>query len=170
MIPVIETERLILRAPKEEDVPHEAAFYASDRAEYVGGQLAPELVWRAVAAAIGHWHLRGYGPWAVEEKTTGAYCGHVGPWFPAGWPEPEISYTLMAGAEGRGIGREAAARSLAFAYGELGWTTAISLIDPRNARSIALAERLGARRVDDYAHPQYGAMGIWRYPGPEALQ
>jgi hypothetical protein len=29
-------------------------------------------------AEIGHWFIRGYGFWAVEEKATGAYCGQVG--------------------------------------------------------------------------------------------
>ena len=169
MIPTLETERLILRPARLEDIPHEQAFYQTDRAAFVGGQMHPTLVWRAIAASMGHWTLRGYGPFAVEEKATGIYCGHVGPWFPEGWPEPEISWTIMEAAEGRGIAYEAALTSRAWAYETLGWTTAISLIDPDNTRSIALAERLGAVHDSDFTHVIYGPMQVWRHPSPETL-
>ena len=162
----LETERLLLRPIREADIAHEQAFYQTDRARFVGGALHPHEVWRAVASQIGHWHLRGFGPFAVEEKATGDYCGHVGPWYPADWPEPEISWTLMPSAEGRGIGYEAAMASRDWAYGTLGWRTAISLIDPSNRRSIALAERMGAQRDGSFQHYRYGEMGIWRHPHP----
>ena len=74
----------------------------------------------------------------------------------------------MEHAEGRGIAREAALASRRYAYDTLGWTTAISLISHDNLRSQALAERLGAVREDDYEHPSYGSMRIYRHPGPEA--
>lgn len=167
-IPVLETERLTLRAPSIADFEAEAEFYATDRSKGVGGPLARDLVWRGFASLIGHWILRGYGYWGVEEKATGAYCGHVGLWYPEGWPEPEIGWTLMANAEGRGIAREAALAARDFAFGPLGWTTAISLISHDNVRSQALAERLGAVRENDYTHPSYGSMRVYRHPVPEA--
>lgn len=167
-IPTFETERLRFRLPEQRDFKHEAAFYQSDRSAGVGGPLGPDLVWRGLASVIGHWVLRGYGYWAIDEKETGLYCGQVGLWFPEGWPEPEIAWTLMADAEGRGIGSEAALASRDFAYEQLGWTTAISSIVPENTRSKALAVRLGAEFEDMYDHPSYGPMEIWRHPGPEA--
>ena len=169
MTPTLETDRLVLRPLRAEDIPHEQAFYQTDRAAFVGGRMHPSLVWRSMAAQIGHWTLRGYGTFAVEEKGTGLYCGHVGPWFPEDWPEPEISWTIMAEAEGRGIAYEAAIATRTWAYETLGWTTAISLIDPNNTRSIALAERLGAVREADFEHVAYGPMGVWRHPGREAV-
>ena len=36
-IPVIETERLVLREPREDDMPASTAFIASERASFVGG-------------------------------------------------------------------------------------------------------------------------------------
>jgi ribosomal-protein-alanine N-acetyltransferase len=42
----------------------------------------------------------------------------------------------------------------------------VSLIDARNARSAALAERLGATREGVFHHPTLGAMDVWRHPGP----
>ncbi len=53
------------------------------------------------SAEIGHWTLRGYGFWAVEETASGAYCGQVGLWNPEGWAEAEIGWLMMEGFEGK---------------------------------------------------------------------
>jgi len=167
-IPTIETERLLLRAPKLSDLEPEAEFFASDRCAYVGGKMPREQVWRWMASVIGHWAFRGYGFFAVEEKSSGRYLGHVGPWCPEGWPEQEIGWTMMNGAEGKGYAFEAATATRAWAYGRLGWDTAISMILHGNTRSIALAERLGARLESDYEHERFGPCHIYRHPSPEA--
>lgn len=167
-IPVIETERLRLRGPSLDDLDAETAFYATERSEFVGGPKTRNEVWRLLAALMGHWVFRGYGFWGVEEKATGAYCGRVGLWCPLEWPEPEIGWSLMDGFEGRGYAQEAALAARAHAYGTLGWTTAISLIDRENTRSKALATRIGARFESIYTHPTHGDCELWRHPGPEA--
>ncbi|SMH50799.1 GNAT family N-acetyltransferase [Maritimibacter sp. HL-12] len=164
-IPTLETERLFLRALREDDVAEETAFFASERSALVGGPLTRDQVWRVVAAMIGHWALRGFGFWALEEKASGRYLGRVGLWAPDGWPEPELGWTLMAHAEGRGFAREAALTARAFAYDHLGWTTAISLIAAGNTRSETLASRLDATLERAWLHPVHGAMNIWRHPG-----
>lgn len=170
-IPVLDTPRLRLRAPAAADFEAEAALLADPaRTRFLGGPQDREQAWRSFAAGLGHWLLRGFGRWAVEETATGAYCGLVGPWFPEGWPEPEIGWTLTAAAEGRGLAFEAAQAARAHAYDALGWTTAISLIDPGNTRSVTLAERLGAHWEGEFNHVRFGRMGIWRHPAPEATR
>lgn len=166
-IPTIETERLILRAPAERDFEDWAAFYESDRTTFVGGRQDRNATWRGLATYLGHWALRGYGMWAVDLRETGEFCGNVGPWNPDGWPEPEVGWTLLGRAEGKGIAREAAVASIDYAYRVLGWTTCISLIDPANHRSIRLAERLGAWHDGDFVHATYGTMRVYRHPGPQ---
>ena len=168
-IPTLHTERLTLRAPGPEDFEPYAAFYASDRAAMVGGPLERHEAWRGLAGLIGHWTLRGYGRWSVRDRATGEPLGTVGLHFPEGWPEPEVGWIVYEAAEGRGIAHEAALAARAHAYGTLGWRTAISTIDPRNARSIALAERMGARRDGAFEHPKHGTVPIWRHPRPDAL-
>ncbi|GKY89342.1 GNAT family N-acetyltransferase [Sinisalibacter aestuarii] len=172
VIPTLETERMFLRAFREEDFEEEVAFFESDRSRMVGGPLPRPQVWRTMAAMVGHWHLRGFGFWALEEKATGRYLGRTGLWQPDGWPDREIGWTLMGHAEGKGFAREAALAARSHAYRMLGWTTAISLIMAGNLRSEALALRLGAQRESEFLHPTLGAMNIWRHPGPgaEALQ
>ena len=120
------------------------------------------------AAEIGHWFLRGYGFWAVDEKATGAYCGLVGLWNPEGWPAPEVGWLLWEQHEGKGIAREAAMRARAYAFETLGWPQVASCISDGNIRSIRLAERLGAkvdRRVPRPGRPDFL---VYIHPVPRA--
>ncbi|WP_282027903.1 GNAT family N-acetyltransferase [Ruegeria faecimaris] len=169
-IPRLKTERLILRAPCEDDFSALEAFFASDASKFVGGPKRADETWRTLALLLGHWTLRGYGYWAVEEKGAGKYIGHVGLWFPHSWPEPEIGWTLMSSATGKGYATEAALAARTYAYDVLGWDTAISLIDPDNLASRAVADRLGARFDSIYKHPAYGEMQVWRHPAPSDLE
>ena len=168
--PVIETERLILRPNRPEDFDAYAAFYATDRARLRGGVKTRAQAWIQFAAEIGHWSLRGYGFWAVENKAAGAYCGQVGLWNPEGWAEPEIGWLMMEGFEGKGYAHESALRARAYAYNTLGWTRAASCISEGNDRSIRLAERMGA--TFDRRFPRDGMPDhlVYIHPAPETLQ
>ena len=167
-IPTLATERLTLRAPKPSDFEAYAAFRASPRSVWVGGPQSRREAFTGFCALWGHWAARGYGRWMVADRETDAPLGVVGLLFPEDWPEPEIAWSLFDGAEGRGVACEAALAARGHAYETLGWTTAISLIAPGNARSAALAERLGCVWERDHAHPDFGRMPLWRHPGPEA--
>lgn len=168
-IPTLQTARLTLRAPHADDFDALAAFYASDRAKYVGGPATPEQTWRMLACELGHWPLRGYGRWAIEETATGRFAGIVGPWNPHGWPEPELGWDLMNGFEGKGYATEAALASLIYAYDTLGWATAISLVAPPNDGSRNVAKRLGATFEGLFDHERHGALEIWRHLSPDQL-
>jgi len=168
-IPRLETANLILREYRQSDYPAFADFYETERSRFIGGPLTREMAWRSLATHLGHWALRGYGFWAVEDKATGQFCGHVGLWFPEGWYEPEVGWVLMGPAEGRCIAHEAALAARRHAYDRLGWTTAVSMIDPSNHRSIRLAQRLGCRHEGLFQHVRLGPMEIWRHPAPQDL-
>ena len=168
-IPTIESERLVFRPFTEADIPSMSAFYADEAtARHVGGVSTPDAVWRRVAAYLGHWHLRGYGLWALEEKATGQFVGYCGHYAPEGWPEPEIAYGLMAHAQGRGLATEAATRALRHAYEVLGWQTAISAIDEGNMASRRVAERLGASREATMRVMDFDAV-IYRHLPPDQI-
>ena len=169
-IPRLETERLILREYRQADFDAFAAFYETPRSGFIGGPMPRELAWRGLATHLGHWALRGFGFWAVEEKATGAFCGHVGLWHPEGWPEPEVGWVLMGPAEGRGLALEAALAARRHAYRTLNWPTAISMIDPGNTRSVRLAERMGCRHDGNFTHVRLGPMQVWRHPAPGDLE
>ncbi len=170
MIPTLETERLRLRAPRAEDFDAYAEYGASARSHGVGGPFARSASFMRFCALHGHWAIRGYGRWLVADRATDAALGVVGPYYPDGWPEPEIAWTVFANAEGRGVAFEAAQAARAWAYATLGWTTAISCVSPDNARSIALARRLGCVEDGLFAHADGFDLHIYRHPAPEALR
>lgn len=169
-IPRLETDRLILRGPEASDFEAYCAFLTDPvRAEGFVVEKNRPKAWRWFALNIGHWALHGYGYFTIEDKESGAPCGLTGIWNPEGWPEPEIGWVVFEGFEGRGIAREAATRARQWAYDDLGMTTLTSNIVPGNDRSIALAERLGARFERSYTNVEMGEDMLYRHPGPEAL-
>jgi RimJ/RimL family protein N-acetyltransferase len=144
--PRLETERLVLRMLREDDFEAYARIGADPEvARYLGNgkPLTRAEAWRSLAAHLGHWMLRGYGMLAVEEKATGAFIGRAGFFNPEGWPGFEIGWTLGREYWGRGYATEAARRLLAYAFVELGRDHVISVIQPENAASIRVAERIG---------------------------
>lgn len=164
---VLTTDRLTLRTPEPGDWPHWRAMMASERSSYIGGPLAEPLAWRAFCHILGHWIMRGYGLFTICEG--GQPIGMAGPWSPAGWPEPEIGWNLWTDTvEGRGIAFEAAQAARTHAYTTLGWTTAVSYIDPANTRSLALAERLGCSQEIGAPTPDNKPITVWRHPGAAA--
>lgn len=144
--PVLETPRLRLRPPQERDLePMIALMGDEETARFIGGQQSAPLVWRAFAGLIGHWVLRGYGFFIVEDRASGAWLGRVGPWYPHLWPKPEIGWTIAREHWGKGYAAEAAARAMDFVFDDLGWTEVIHLIDARNTASAGVARKLGSR-------------------------
>ena len=53
MIPVLETDRLILRDLRERDLDALAAFYAGERSRFIGGPLSRNDAWRRIATVLG---------------------------------------------------------------------------------------------------------------------
>ncbi|MBA4350545.1 MAG: N-acetyltransferase [Rhodobacter sp.] len=141
--PTLHTERLTLRMPVLGDFEHRAAFYASDRSVWEGGPLSRFEGWRIWASEVGQWPLMGYGPFSVE--ADGAYVGEVGIYHAAEYPAPELGWFVVPEAEGRGYALEAARAVMGWVRRALGWDEITNIIDPGNARSIALGLRLGGR-------------------------
>lgn len=141
----IETARLALRPFREDDIDAYAALCADPEVmRFVGrGPLSREDAWRQMAMLVGHWQLRGYGMWAVEERASGALIGRIGCHFPEGWPDIEVSWVLARRHWGKGYGLEGASAAVAYAFTHLDREHIVSLIHPANARSLRLAERLG---------------------------
>lgn len=159
--PVIETARLRLRGVVPGDWPAYRAYRMSPRSTLTGA--GETLIWTSFAAFAGHWALRGFGRFIVEQRDTGLPIGHVGPYFPDSHPEPELTWTLWAAEhEGQGFAREAAAAARDFAFVFLRWESAVSYIEVANNRSRHLVQRLGARQ-DPAAHAPYPATEVWRH-------
>ncbi|WP_127903804.1 GNAT family N-acetyltransferase [Solirhodobacter olei] len=143
--PTLSTERLTLRMPRLEDFEPRAAFFATPRSVHEGGPLDRRAAWRLFASEVGQWPLMGYGPFAVEDRATGAYLGEVGIYHAADYPEAELGWFVTPEAEGKGVAHEAARAVMGWVVTDLGWTRLVNYIAPENERSIALGLRLGGR-------------------------
>lgn len=146
VIPELETDRLLLRGLQPEDLDAYAAMYADPEVmRYLedGRPLDRAAAWRSMALHLGHWSLRGYGQWALIERSTGEFVGRAGLWQPDGWPGLEIGWVLGRPYWGHGYATEAARSAIAYAADQLDADHLISLIRPENSPSIRLAERLG---------------------------
>lgn len=162
-IPVVETDRLRLRAPKMDDLAALYAFYQTDRSRMVGGPLEEREVHRMMMSTIGSWALKGHGMWHIADKDTDAMLGATGIIFAPTWDEPELGWSILGNAEGKGIAFEAAAAARQYAARHLGHDAVISYIDPANTRSEALAIRLGAK-IERSVEKFDKTVNIWRHP------
>lgn len=143
----LETQRLVMRMWSEDDFESYAKLCADpDVMRFLGGKTYDRAeAWRHMASIIGHWQLRGYGHWAVEEKSSGKFAGRIGFLNPEGWPGFELGWTLAKEFWGKGYATEGARRALEHAFTELNRNHVISLIHPENLASIRVAERLGEK-------------------------
>jgi RimJ/RimL family protein N-acetyltransferase len=145
-IPVLETPRLRLRALVEGDLDALHAIGADpETARYIGdgSPLDARGAWRFIAVNMGHWCMRGFGQWAVEERASGAMIGRLGMWEPYGWPDLEIGWMIARDRWGRGYATEGSAAALDWAFATLRPARVISLILPENVASVRVAEKIG---------------------------
>jgi RimJ/RimL family protein N-acetyltransferase len=144
--PVLETDRLILRQPDLSDFePLCELMGDEDTTRFIGGVQEPALVWRGLCGIVGHWALRGYGFFSVIEKESGNWIGRVGPWYPYGWPQPEIGWSLNRSTWRKGYGSEAAVACMDYVVDELGWPDVVHLIHADNTPSQGVARKIGSR-------------------------
>lgn len=144
----IETNRLILRPLAPDDAESHMAMMADPEvAAFLTDEGKPQSRmdrWRQFASYLGHWQIRGFGFFAVEEKETGDWVGRVGPWMPEGWPGIECGWSISSDYWGRGYAPEAAVASIKWIFDQFpDLTRIISVIDPKNANSQAVAAKIG---------------------------
>jgi RimJ/RimL family protein N-acetyltransferase len=143
--PTLETERLILRPPLQEDFELWAQFSADEETtRFIGGVQKPPAAWRGMATLAGSWALKGFAMFSVIEKSSGRWIGRLGPWQPEGWPGTEVGWGLAKEATGKGYATEGASATIDWAIDHLGWTDIIHCIDPANTPSQMVAKRLGS--------------------------
>jgi len=141
----VESDRLILRTFKETDWKDLHQYYSNIETTRftLGRTLTEGETWRTMASMLGHWTIRGYGPFALEEKKSGKVIGISGLWYPNDWPEPEIKWGLTKLYQGKGYASEAARQVQLMAKEFMPKTSLISLIHSKNEASIRLALSIG---------------------------
>jgi RimJ/RimL family protein N-acetyltransferase len=146
---VIETERLNLREMSEADaafvleVLNDPGFirFVGDR-----GVRTVEEAARYVAERFAESYGRnGFGLWLVETKDGGVPVGMCGLLTRKELNVVEVGYAFLPPFRGKGYAFEAAAASLRHARGVLGLPRLYAIVDPDNAVSIRVLEKLGMK-------------------------
>ena len=153
-VPVLETERLRLRAHRADDHAACTAIWSDPEVtRYVGGRpFTAEEVWKRLLQYAGMWSLLGYGYWAVEEKSSGRYIGDIGyadlkrDMLPSLDGMLEFGWVLALHAHGNGYASEAIAAVTAWGEQHFSALRAVCIIAPENLPSIRVAEKAGFQR------------------------
>ena len=138
--PTLHTDRLTLRPLEVRDFDAYADMFASDRAQFMG-KLDRLQAWYCFGADIASWPLFGVGHWAIDRDDT--LIGEIGFQKPVNYPETEFGWVLFDGFEGQGYATEAARGILQHARQTLGIQRLVCLIEPDNAGSVRVAEKIG---------------------------
>lgn len=155
VIPVVETERAILRGHRLDDFDAHAAMWADPAVtHFLGGKpLTREEAWARYLRYAGLWSVLGFGFWAVEDKATRSLIGSAG--FhelrrdiePSLEGIPEAGWGLMSSAHGKGLATEVVVAMHRWGDTFFGGGKTVCIIDPRNAASRRVAEKCGYREV-----------------------
>ena len=165
MIPELTTQRLLMRAPREDDFPVYKAFYTdADASRFYGGPLTPSNAWKQLAMELGQWYLKGYGMWSLELRDTGDMIGGCGFWWPSGWPRPELTWWLIESARGNGYASEASLAAIDFAYRQLDWQLVETHIDDDNEAARKLVMRLGGSVMTREVFPDGIERNVYSIP------
>ncbi len=159
------TDRLLLRSWDERrDLDPLISFFSdAEASHFIGGPRAPEVVWRTIAAYIGHAQLRGYSYWAVEERTSGDLIGAEGLWNSPEWKEMELGYYLFPKAQGKGYATEAAHQCQQLARDVFHSPSLVSYIDSSNQASRNVAMKLDGKLDGTIELAHFGPHDVYRY-------
>ena len=164
-IPVLETQRLILRGFQPSDTePFIAAMAQDDFARTITREargLARDEAWRSMAMVNGSWSLDGFGNWVVTLKETGEPIGRLGPFAPPGWPDFEVGWAIFPEHQRKGYAVEGAVAAIEWCKQALGHERLIHCILKGNAGSERTAAALGSAPLRDWSPPWGGDVTIW---------
>lgn len=151
--PVLTTPRLRLVPVAASDFDDVKALWSDGdftRAIAAREPLTVEEVWFRLLRDLGHWSALGIGNWSLRLTQTGAYVGSVGvldyrreslPRIDA----PELGWGVAPRFQGQGLAREAVEAALGWCDAVLKAPRTVCMIDPPNAPSLKLADRVGFR-------------------------
>ena len=158
---MIETERLILRAYREEDrEPFAAINGHPDVGVWLSGALdragSDAMMDRITTLIAEH----GFGFWAAERKSDGCLIGAIGLLIMGDdLPAPgaiELAWRLHPDAQGFGLATEGAAAARDWAFANLSVDEVVAITADTNLRSQAVMRKIGmtADPARDFDHPR----------------
>lgn len=151
--PRIETERLVLRPHRVDDLDAASAMWSHPEVvRHIGGKaFSRQDTWSKILRYAGHWALLGFGYWAIESKERSGFVGEIGladfkrDMVPSIGGIPELGFALSPAVHRKGLAREAARAVLTWADTQFPRTVAI--VEEGHAISVRVLAAQGYRRV-----------------------
>lgn len=142
-VPRLYTERLLLREYRRNDFDAFAAHLADPVSSAYLATVDRDTAWRIFSSQAGLWLLDGAGWWSVEERQTGQLVGSVGAFFREKSTVMELGWNTYSAFGGKGLGSEAAAAALTYAFEVRREPKVQALIASANEASLRVGKRLG---------------------------
>jgi RimJ/RimL family protein N-acetyltransferase len=171
-VPVLETERLILRGHAASDFPAYARMWADPNVtRFIGGApLSEEEAWGKFLRTFGMWAATGFGFWSVVEKGSGLRVGETGflegrrEIFPSLQGIPEVGWALVPQAQGKGLATEAVRAVLGWGDSHFGKVRMACIIAPENIASRRVADKTGFRETRQTTYKGEPTVMLFRDP------
>jgi ribosomal-protein-alanine N-acetyltransferase len=138
---VIDTPRLVIAPPDAGEREELFAIWTDPRNERLTFATDPPS-----DAQVRKWLE---SAWAVRERATGELIGDCSLHFDEGFQEWELSYGFQHDRWGRGYATEAAAAWLRYGFETLHLDKIVADVDPANAASMRVLEKLGFQHTRD---------------------
>lgn len=174
--PFLTTERLELWQPTLGDEPEMFAIVQNPETHrFLGPMLNRADHFTRFQRGAGSWFLHGYGSFMVRLKGEPAVIGNCGVFHsyrglgPDFDDRPEAGWILAQSAVGQGIGHEAMTAALDWFDRTHGPREVVCMIEPGNAPSFALADKLGFKRTRDAQLPDGAAVALLARDHPPPL-
>jgi RimJ/RimL family protein N-acetyltransferase len=139
----LETDRLLLRPIGATDLDDFTALHSDPEVTRFLTPLDREAAAERIRADEAEWRERGHGIFAVLERESGDFVGRMGIKYWPQFEETELGWGLRPQHWGQGFATEAARACSEWGFANLDVPYLTAMIHPGNARSIAVAERLG---------------------------
>ena len=166
-VPTLKTERLILRPPCADDYAIYKKFYRDESASKTyGGPLSDFQSWKKLAADLGHWHLKGFGMWSIDERQTGNMIGGCGLVWPEAYPRSELTWWVIPAARRKGYASEASKAVIQFAYQILKWEKVETHMNDENHAARNLTLKLGGVKIERATFPDGLHRDVYAFPSP----
>ncbi|MGI8639326.1 MAG: GNAT family N-acetyltransferase [Pyrinomonadaceae bacterium] len=149
--PIIETERLLLRMFKTEDLDVVYQLFSdADVQKYLSAEnrRTREQLKVTLKNLVRRWDERGFGIWCVTEKNTTEIVGYCGFQYFDNMMEIEILFAFLQDFWGSGFATEAAKACLRFWFEELTVDKILAATYPKNIASRRVLEKIGMRFVE----------------------
>jgi RimJ/RimL family protein N-acetyltransferase len=149
VIPVLTTERLVLRPFTLDDLPALAPIHAEESFWWypLRGGMSVEDTREFLVRVIARYSSDGFGVEALEDRASGALIGWAGlavPHFlPEILPAVEVGWRLTEACRGRGLATEVGAAAVEWGFTQGGLDRIVSIYEAENVASGRVMERLG---------------------------